>query len=67
MKWLKRASPGDLRAIREIGVQLEDDYPAGELYLIFDMFTSVMTCYAVKCMEPVNRSGTALVFDEDPS
>ena len=32
--------------------------------LIFDMFTSVMACYAVKCMEPVNRSGTALVFDK---
>ena len=31
--------------------------------LIVDMFTSVMACYAVKCMEPVNRSGTALVFD----
>ena len=30
LKWLKRASPGDLRAIREIGVQLEDDYAAGE-------------------------------------
>ena len=54
MKWLKRASPGDLRAIRVKGV---------ERMLIVDMFTSVMTCYAVKCMEPVNRSGTALVFD----
>ena len=55
MKWLKRASPGDLRAIRVKGV---------ERMLIVDMFTSVMTCYAVKCMEPVNRSGTALIFDK---
>ena len=55
LKWLKRASPGDLRAIRVKGV---------ERMLIVDMFTSVMTCYAVKCMEPVNRSGTALIFDK---
>ena len=54
LKWLKRASPGDLRAIRVKGV---------ERMLIVDIFTSVMACYAVKCMEPVNRSGTALVFD----
>ena len=54
LKWLKRASPGDLRDIRVMGV---------ERMLIVDMFTSVMACYAVKCMEPVNRSGTALFFD----
>ena len=64
MKWLKRASPGDLRAIRVKGVKVEDGYYGERVdrMLIVDMFTSVMACYAVKCMEPVNRSGTALFF-----
>ena len=65
MKWLKRASPGDLRAIRVKGVKVEDGYYGDrvERMLIVDMFTSVMACFAVKCMEPVNRRGTALFFD----
>ena len=64
LKWLKRASPGDLRAIRVKGVKVEDGYYGERVdrMLIVDMFTSVMACYAVKCMEPVNRSGTALFF-----
>ena len=66
LTWLKRASPGDLRAIRVKGVRVEDDHPAGELYLIFDMFTSVMTCYAVKWMEKPNRERTRWAFDEEP-
>ena len=66
LKWLKRASPGDLRAIRVKGVRVEDDHPGGELYLIFDMFTSVMTCYAVKWMEKPNRERTGWAFDEEP-
>jgi hypothetical protein len=65
LKWLKRASPGDLRDIRVMGLPTTDGYygPRVERMLIVDMFTSVMACYAVKCMEPVNRSGTALFFD----
>ena len=47
LKWFSRASPGDLRAIREIGLQLRNDI---ERILIIDLFTSVMASYAVKWM-----------------
>ena len=48
LKWFMcRASPGDLRAIREIGLQLRNDV---ERILIIDLFTNVMGSYAVKWM-----------------
>ena len=53
MKWLKRASPGDMRAVREIGVQLGYVYDAGEYVdriLILDIFAGVMSSYAIRCL-----------------
>ena len=53
LSWFSRASPGDLRAIREIGLQLRNYDPDGECVeriLIIDLFTSVMGSYAVKWM-----------------
>jgi hypothetical protein len=61
LKWLNYASPGDLRAIREIGVQLEDDCP-GELMLIIDLFKVVMTSHAFRCLGLSNLTGSA--FDD---
>ena len=53
LKWFSRAGPGDLRAIREIGLQLRNDDPDGECVeriLIIDLFASVMASYAGKWM-----------------
>ena len=53
LRWFSRASPGDLRAIREIGLQLRNDDPDGECVeriLIIDLFASVMASYAGKWM-----------------
>ena len=53
LKWLKRASPGDMRAVREIGVQLGYVYDAGEYVdriLILDIFAGVMSSYAIRCL-----------------
>ena len=63
LKWLKCASPGDLRAIREIRVQVDDDCP-GELILIIDLFNVVMAGHAFRCLRLSNGERTGLAFDE---
>ena len=53
LTWFSDASPGDLRAIHEIGLQLHNDDPDVECdkrILIKDLFASVMASYAVKWM-----------------
>ena len=53
MTWFSGASPGDLRAIHEIGLQVHNDDPdveCDERILIKDLFASVMASYAVKWM-----------------
>ena len=61
MKWLKGASPGDLRAIREIRVQVDDDCP-DELILIKNLFNVVMAGHAFRCLRLSNL--TELAFDD---
>ena len=53
LTWFSGASPGDLRAIHEIGLQLHNDDPdveCDERILIKDLFASVMASYAVDWM-----------------
>lgn len=64
LKWLKCASPGDLRAICDIRVRLEDDCPASELLLIKDLFHVVMAGHAFRCLGLSDGERTGWAFHE---